>query len=140
MVLGGVGRHEAWVLLHEPEGKTEQARAKTLFVTEFIHGLIMAMEKTSILLLYIRIFRVQRWFLYLGWAMIAFVWLWALSELLVATFQCSPIAYQWDTTLDGTCINQIAFYQWISIPNIIHDVALLAIPSPMIWRLQVSLT
>lgn len=112
--------------------------AQTLFVTEFIYGIVIATEKTAILILYHRIFQIQRWFRYLVYAMIAYIWAWAISELLVAIFQCHPIAYQWDTTIDGRCINRLAFYRWISIPNLVHDVALLVIPAPMVWKLQIS--
>lgn len=112
--------------------------AQTLFITEVIYGIVIATEKTAILLLYHRLFQIQKWFRYLIHAMIVYIWAWAASEVLVAIFQCQPITYQWDMTINGTCINRLAFYRWISVPNLIHDVALLVVPAPMVWKLQIS--
>lgn len=136
VLLGKVGRHQDWVLLHKPTALVQWAQS--LFVTELMYGVLIATEKTSILLIYFRIFRIHRWFRFLVYFLIVYVWLWAVSELLVAIFQCRPIAYQWNTSLNGTCIDRLAFYRWISVPNIIHDVAMLVVPAPMIWKLQIS--
>jgi hypothetical protein len=125
------------VLKYNPEQLT--AWAQTLFVTEMIYGLLIALEKTSILLLYRRLFSVHRWFRMSTTILIAYAWMWAVSEALTAIFQCQPVALQWDKTLQGTCIDQLAFFRWISVPNVIHDVAMLLLPIPIIWKLQINI-
>lgn len=110
--------------------------AQTLFAMEIIYSLVIAIEKTSILLLYRRIFGVQRGFRTFIWGMIVFLWMWALIETVVAIAQCTPVAYQWDKSLDGACIDQLATYRYIPLPNVVHDIVLLALPTPMIWQLQ----
>lgn len=110
--------------------------AQTLFAMEIIYGLVIAIEKTSILLLYRRVFGVRRGFSAVVWGMIVFLWTWALAETVVALAQCTPVAYQWDKSLQGTCIDQLASYQYIPLPNVVHDIVLLVLPTPMIWQLQ----
>ena len=137
MKIGGVGRHEAYILKYEPQALVKWAQ--TLLVLELLYGPLIALEKTSILLLYRRIFSVHRWFRFTTDALIVYIWMWATSEFLVAIFQCQPIAYQWDKSIPGDCINQLAYFRWISVPNVIHDVVMLAMPAPMIWKLQIGL-
>lgn len=53
-------------------------------------------------------------------------------------FQCSPIAYGWDSTIGhGKCIDQTLFYRAISPINVFTGVLILVMPIPLIWRLQV---
>ncbi|KAI3317895.1 hypothetical protein HD806DRAFT_355400 [Xylariaceae sp. AK1471] len=137
VVYGGVGRHEAYVLAFEPHAL--MSWAQTLFVTEVIYGIVFPIEKTTILLLYLRLFRIHRWFRFTTYFLIAYIWLWGISEVLVAIFQCQPIAYQWNKALDGSCIDQLGYYRWVSVPNVVHDVFMLIIPIPVVWNLQVEL-
>ncbi|KAI0973639.1 hypothetical protein F4678DRAFT_459120 [Xylaria arbuscula] len=137
VIYGGVGRHEAYVLKYEPNGLVPWAQ--TLFVTELLYGLVFPIEKTTILLLYLRLFHVHRWFRITTYILITYIWLWGISEVIVAIAQCIPVAYQWDKSLDGHCINQLAYYRWVSVPNVIHDVVMLVLPLPMVWSLQIDL-
>ncbi|CAJ2509530.1 Uu.00g145560.m01.CDS01 [Anthostomella pinea] len=135
--LGGVGRHAAYVAQFMPNGMTRWA--ETLLATEVIYGVVIPLEKTSILLLYLRLFHIHRWFRVTTYVLIAYIWMWASSEILVAIFQCSPVALQWDKSLKGVCIDQLQYYRWISVPNVIHDLVMLAVPMPVVWKLQVSI-
>ncbi|KAJ8106144.1 hypothetical protein ONZ43_g7161 [Nemania bipapillata] len=138
VLYGGVGRHEAFVLKFEPHAFT--VWAQTLFVTELLYGLVFPIEKTTILLLYLRLFRVHRWFRITTYFLIAYIWLWGISEVIVAIAQCQPIAFQWDKTIEGgKCIDQLAYYRWVSVPNVIHDVVMLIMPLPVVWILKIDL-
>ncbi|TRX88462.1 hypothetical protein FHL15_010652 [Xylaria flabelliformis] len=137
VIYGGVGRHEAYVLKYEPHAF--ETWAQTLFVTELLYGLVFPIEKTTILLLYLRLFRIHRWFRITTYLLITYIWLWGISEVIVAISQCIPIAYQWDKSLNGHCIDQLAYYRWVSVPNVIHDVIMLILPLPMVWSLQIDL-
>ncbi|KAI0478020.1 hypothetical protein F4859DRAFT_520913 [Xylaria cf. heliscus] len=92
VIYGGVGRHEAYVLKYRPHAFVSWAQ--TLFVTELLYGLVFPIEKTTILLLYLRLFRIHRWFRVTTYLLIAYIWLWGISEVIVAISQCIPIAYQ----------------------------------------------
>jgi hypothetical protein len=136
VIYGGVGMHEPWVRKYKPQAMT--VWGQTLFVTELIYGITMALEKTSILLLYLRLFQIDRWFKNATYILIITVWMWGLSESLVAIFQCKPVDYQWNKKIHGTCISQIAYYRWVRVPNIIHDVIMLVLPVPIIWKLKLA--
>ncbi|KAK3945719.1 putative integral membrane protein [Diplogelasinospora grovesii] len=138
VTVGGVGRHEAYVLQFEPQAL--KSWAQTLFVTEFLYGLLIPLEKSSILLLYLRLFAIHRWFRITTYVLLAYIWMWGISESLVAIFQCHPVAYQWDKTIQGgTCIDQLSYYRWVSLPNVIHDIAMLILPMTVTWKLQTGI-
>ncbi|GAP82910.1 putative integral membrane protein [Rosellinia necatrix] len=137
VIYGGVGRHEAYILKYEPHALISWAQ--TLFVTELFYGIVFPIEKTVILLLYLRLFRIHHWFRLTTYVLITYIWLWGVSEVIVAIAQCRPIAYQWDKTIDGRCIDQLSYYRWVSVPNVIHDVVMLVLPLPIVWNLQIGL-
>jgi hypothetical protein len=61
------------------------------------------------------------------------------SIMFTAIFQCSPIAYAWDKSIKrGTCINELNYFRWISLPNVITDLAMLILPLPLVWKLHTS--
>ena len=61
--------------------------------------------------------------------------------VLVVSFWCKPIAYSKDRTIaGGTCIDQLAYFRYNTIPNISIDVAMLILPLPLVWKLQTSTT
>ncbi|KAI5917608.1 hypothetical protein F4810DRAFT_716267 [Camillea tinctor] len=103
-----------------------------------MYAIIFPLEKTSILLLYLRLFRVHRWFRFVAYVLMAYIWMWGVSLILVAIFQCNPLAYQWHKTIDGTCIDQLNFFRWITIPNVVHNVVMLITPTPVIWKLEIT--
>lgn len=104
---------------------------------EIIYGFAIAFAKCSILLLYYRIFISSRFRVAIY--VLAFIVIsWGLSDVFVAIFQCSPVRFAWDKAIQGSCINQLAFYRWISMPNIVTDIVMLSLPMPMVWKLHCS--
>ncbi len=65
--------------------------------------------------------------------------MWATSSSSPPYAQCQPVAFQWDKTINGICINQLAYFRWISVPNVMHDVFMLVLPAPMIWKIQIGI-
>ena len=61
------------------------------------------------------------------------------NQIFTAAFQCMPTSLLWDPTgdPDGHCIDIIKFFVGNAVPNIVTDFALLVLPLPHIWRLQV---
>ena len=111
---------------------------KTLFVMEFLYGITLPLQKTAVLLLHFRLFYIHRWCQLTNYVLIITIWLWGISDAFIAIFQCKPIAFQWDKTIQGTCINQIGYYRWIRLPNIIHDVVILVLHILIIWKLRIA--
>lgn len=65
----------------------------------------------------------------------------AVAVILVAIFICLPLGSFWQTTtvsqLEYThCVNLGEFYRYGTLPNPILDVFILALPQPIVWKLQ----
>ena len=63
---------------------------------------------------------------------------WGSGVVFSTIFQCSPISYAWTRTPPGHCIDLLAFYRWLSLPNLLIDVSTLLLPVNMVWKLQVT--
>ncbi|KAI1077724.1 hypothetical protein F5B20DRAFT_551142 [Whalleya microplaca] len=94
--------------------------------------------RTSILLLYIRVFfplgtdRSTFW-----WVIQVTIWanlLYTISLILVTTLQCVP----YGLPFGSTCVDQWLVLILASTINIISDIAVLVIPLASIWKLQMS--
>ncbi|MCJ1378929.1 hypothetical protein MMC17_002028 [Xylographa soralifera] len=111
---------------------------KSLYALEWLYLSSIALPKISIVALYLRIFtsRTARVTCYILIFIIVANWI---SFLFASTFQCSPIAYQWDKTIEGgTCFNIEAAFQASGAPNIATDAVILVLPIPTVWRLKAS--
>ncbi|KAI1436713.1 hypothetical protein GGR50DRAFT_185938 [Xylaria sp. CBS 124048] len=98
----------------------------------------MAFLKLSILSLYSNIFP-YRWFHFAVWVIAAIVSSWAIAFGTAAIFQCWPIPYGWDPTIPGGfCIDYGLVVLVAGVINIITDFIILAMPIPVIWKLQAS--
>ena len=89
--------------------------------------------KTTILLLYLRIFGVNKNFRYSTWAVMFFVFGYLFSNLLTQVFGCTPIDKHW-----GHCIVAIKVGLAYGSLNFISDLFIAVLPLPMVWRLQLS--
>ncbi|KAF7879368.1 hypothetical protein EAF04_000564 [Stromatinia cepivora] len=108
--------------------------------SELIWACSMALIKISVLLLYVRIFGSMRYFRLLAYGFGSFTIAWAIMVVFVCTFQCLPVAYQWDKTIEGgQCINSWLFFTIGSSFDVLVDFALLILPLPAIWNLQLSI-
>lgn len=95
--------------------------------------------KTSLILLYYRLFGIVRWFR----GLLAGMWLlvvgYFVADTLVAIFECTPIGYYWDKGIKGGyCIDQDAFYRWNGVANLLIDFSILVLPMMMVWRLKLD--
>ena len=94
--------------------------------------------KTSLILLYYRIFGVARGFRYTLIVAQSVVASYFLANLFVAIFQCKPVSYSCDKKISGTCINQVQFDRWNGIANMLTDLLILSLTFPMVWRLKIA--
>ena len=63
-------------------------------------------------------------------------WYW--HEILATTFQCYPVEAQWSHVPGAKCnVKEGPFFVAISIANTLTDMALLALPIPYVYRLQI---
>lgn len=61
---------------------------------------------------------------------------WSVSQLLVATFNCSPIPKFWDDSISGSCIPNYPFWYINAAGNIATDVAIFVMPLPVLGKLN----
>ena len=95
--------------------------------------------KMSILLLYLRIYRVNRPFRMATYVTIFIVFAYLFSNFWTQLFGCHPFDKEYNKKLPGHCIDYIkADYAYGSL-NVITDLILFVLPIPMIWRLQLNL-
>ena len=99
-----------------------------------------ALSKLSILLMYLRIFPQASTFRYAVCVVSAFVVSYGIATVCTNLFSCSPIAGSWDLAYATTakCINRPAFYLAQAALGIVADFATVAIPIPVIGKLQMD--
>lgn len=96
------------------------------------------LPRLAIVALYLRIFKVSQYriaaYSVAGLMILAWVGL-NITHLAM----CTPVQFNWNKNIPGGhCINQEAFFRWSSLPNMVEDLALLVMPIPVVWRLQMS--
>lgn len=111
---------------------------KVFMGIQLVYILNAVLTKSSLLLLYHRIFGVVRGVRWALWATGAMVIAWSIANTFGVIFGCWPIAKIWDPSLPGKCINMGAFGRWTGVANLLIDVLILCLPYPMAWRLQTS--
>lgn len=103
-----------------------------------MYSVIIVTIKWGILAFYHRIFP-QRWFRLGLLGLALFMGAWMFTTVFAIIFQCTPIEYNWDTTIPGGhCIDIGQFALATSILNVLTDVAVLILPLPLVWQLNVS--
>lgn len=126
----GLGKHADAL---RPDQVT--AYMKVLYAFEVIWTLTIPIIKLSLLLLFNRIFPVKPVRI-ATYVVGFFVVTWLLWAGIATIAQCVPVEYFWDRTISGHCINNNAFYISAGAVNVFTDFAIIAIPVPIIWRLQ----
>ncbi|MCJ1316968.1 hypothetical protein MMC15_002289 [Xylographa vitiligo] len=111
---------------------------RTLFASIFLYALAITAAKISVLLLYRRIFPQDR-FRYAIYTVGSLCLLWLTIVVFVTFFQCQPVAFAWDHTARGTCINLQAMYYGFTVSNMVLDILVNFMPVKLIWQLQAPL-
>lgn len=57
----------------------------------------------------------------------------------VALFAYIPVQRSWDSRVPGHCQDRQAKFLGAAIPNVLTDLILLALPMPMLYRIQTTL-
>ncbi|KAK0373210.1 integral membrane protein [Colletotrichum limetticola] len=114
-------------------------RWQLLYVGSLLYTLLQAVVKLSIVLFLMRIFpstSFQRLSRVLG----TFVILHGVLFLIPYAVQCIPVDSIWDRNItDRKCVNLPAVGYSSSALAIAEDIAILLLPIPQVWRLQISL-
>ncbi|KAL2856463.1 hypothetical protein BJY01DRAFT_263517 [Aspergillus pseudoustus] len=132
----GLGKN-IWSLPFDHIGET----LKLFFVEENLYCVCISLIKSSMLLLYLRLFpsKKLRTTVFIA---LAITIAWGLATFLAQLFSCSPINYfwtKWDGEHEGHCTSHNALLLAHAIMNIVLDVVVIGIPMPILFRLHMSL-
>ncbi|KAJ6436976.1 L-fucose permease [Purpureocillium lavendulum] len=133
-VANGLGKHDrdisrdAWTTLRSCE-----------YVFSILYNPALAATKTSILILYLRLAkRTQVVLRYASWATLVIVNVAGAVLTLMNVFQCSPLRAAWAVDVDegAVCIPLLTEFICSAPVNILTDLAILALPIPILTRLH----
>lgn len=106
---------------------------------DFIYLISLLGYKMSILVVYLRLFAVNKRFRYATWLMIFFVCGYLSSNLWTQIFGCSPRAKYWKPEIPGHCINYTKAGLAYGSMNIVSDLFIFILPLPIIWQLKLPI-
>ncbi|KAL2854877.1 hypothetical protein BJY01DRAFT_243527 [Aspergillus pseudoustus] len=131
------GRHRQDVSVNDIVGYQ-----KSFVAIQLIYFTNAVLTKSSLLLLYQRIFGIVRpfrialgisWFLIIGYF---------IACVIASIAGCLPVSYIWTRFEDppgtGSCFDEVAFFRWNGIANMLLDILMLILPLPMVWRMKMS--
>ena len=88
------------------------------------------------LALYVRVFRMtDKWFRYSIYVITAYIVLWTIGVYLDILLTCRPVSKYWTANCAPTYSTTVS----TGVLNIISDVAVLLLPQPQVWKLQMPL-
>lgn len=130
LTIPGQGRHSAAL----PDHGLKFAR--WVYGEIFWYTFNLAMFKYAILLLYLRVFP-QRWLRPFVVGLAGLIATWLVAIQLVYLFQCRPVHAAWDVATPGKrCLDAKSIYVGQSVPTIIFDLVVLALPPFLVWRVH----
>ena len=63
----------------------------------------------------------------------------AILNTFISIFYCSPVKSVWDSNVEPrTCVDIVKFNQFMTIPNVVTGMVMLAMPLPAVFRLNVA--
>lgn len=117
---------------------TNNVLNQLFYIAEFAYVIESALTKTSIVVLYLRIFPSKQ-FRYMCWGMLAFIVCFAIVFLVTLLTYCVPFEYvwqMWDNRHVGKCINMTAQTYVCAALNIVMDVTIFLMPIPKLMKLE----
>ncbi|KAI0399231.1 hypothetical protein F4802DRAFT_55684 [Xylaria palmicola] len=107
------------------------------YAIEILYNPILALVKTSILLLLLRLFGqkpgVKRFIIWVNTANMGMM----IAVFFGTVLQCIPISKAWNTSLEGTCIDRRILFTISSVFNIVTDILILALPMRIFIDLKI---
>jgi hypothetical protein len=111
---------------------------KFFWLAQTPYKIVVCLNKTSVILLYMRIFISHR-FRRLCFGALAVVVGSGVATVFATIFQCIPLQRSWNKTVHGTCIDSSAFWIANAVINISTDLIVLALPVREVAKLQLRM-
>ncbi|KAJ5216562.1 uncharacterized protein N7498_002969 [Penicillium cinerascens] len=129
---GGLGPHTTYVSFADIEFVL-----KMIIICQALYGVGLALVKTSMMILYYKLFGSKPTMRIAIYVTGAIVWAWALSIVLESFLLCQPIEFNWNPTLPGgKCGNRNVAFVVAGVLNMVTDLMVMSLPIPYIWKLQ----
>lgn len=132
---GGVGYHFA-AMLTRPHTKLGPFK-KLTFAFENIYIPSVMFPKLAMLCLFLRIF-VQPWQRRVCYILMGVLVATAVASFIANLIQCVPLEFAWgvEEVAGARCFKQQLFWSLVSLPSISTDLVMLALPVPVICKIQ----
>ncbi|KAK5627974.1 hypothetical protein RRF57_003689 [Xylaria bambusicola] len=129
----GYGKHAAALT------ESERYEAfKAFYLTQITYKASINLTKSSVLLLYLRIFSRVKWFRQACLIILAFVALYCIAVIVATILQCIPVAAAFDKTITNKiCINNGQLWFANVGFSIASDIIILILPMPLVYSLQI---
>ncbi|TRX87753.1 hypothetical protein FHL15_011358 [Xylaria flabelliformis] len=112
---------------------------KSFYVGQITYKISLSLTKSSILLLYLRIFGNVTWLRRTCYVLLVLIALYYTAATLVTILQCIPVAAAFDKNVTRLkCISITPFWYTNAAISIATDLIILLIPMPLICALQMS--
>ncbi|RYP21923.1 hypothetical protein DL765_001999 [Monosporascus sp. GIB2] len=112
-----------------------------LFIFRIMYALFMLFSKTAILLEWNNIFvpnKRRNWFFWASRIMVVINIMAYTGAAIVVTLSCVPTRKIWTPWMDGTCFARESGDRVTAWVNLAIDTAILLLPQPIIWKLNVT--
>lgn len=110
---------------------------RMMYSYELLYALSICFIKTSIVLLFRRLFPTARFKLAAD-VMLLFNLSCYVAFTSTVIFQCRPVHHAWTNPLGNRCINRVAFFIFAGVMGCVTDIAILSMPMFVVWKLQQS--
>ncbi len=119
------------------------AKHQMLAVDGYLYVVAITLAKASLLLFLYRIFHVDRRFRIAAWVVGGILGIWATVTVFLAVFACRPVKASWNLKLLKDPKTKCEPKAWnveniYGFCNIITDFALIIMPLPLVWRMQMD--
>ncbi|BCS22383.1 uncharacterized protein APUU_30608S [Aspergillus puulaauensis] len=115
---------------------------KSFMAIQLVYFTNAVLTKASLLLLYQRIFGIVKTFRYALWTSWVLILSYFVACVIASIAGCKPPSYLWDRFRNpdtpGGCFDEVAFFRWNGLANMLLDVLMLVLPLPMVWRMRMS--
>ncbi len=125
--------------MHKADLSKDELRMalKLFFIAQTPYKVSVCLTKVATILLYLRIF-ISRGFRVAAFIAMGVIVAWSIGGIFATIFQCVPVAGSWDKSADASCIDKGKFWVAYAVMNILTDVMVLALPIPVILKLQLK--
>lgn len=103
-----------------------------------VYNPILALTKLSVLMFILRFSGVIRGVRYFTWSVVVFNTAQMVAMFTVVVFQCIPFEKNWNSLLEGRCVNTLAFTFSTSALTIFTDIVSIALPLYILAGLQMN--